>query len=168
MPKAAQKNDKKTKKPQKDSGKPSVPHDYAEEVDGEEMLELFGEATKDTNKDSKGSKLQKLRPFLQSDCKVLGYVLLSKPSSMNVIDPILVGCVFFYAKEQKYFLRVKKLTFTIQYLQNFITLDPVTGQKINKISGTQLLDVDDIAAINEQVLAHKETIVDLHSVFMRT
>ena len=63
---------------------------------------------------------------------------------------------------------MKKLSFTIQYLQNFITLDPVTGQKINKLSGKQLLTLDDLKSMNEEILAHQETIVDLYSVFMRS
>lgn len=62
------------------------------------------------------------------DCEVLGYILLSKPAYVNDIDPVSVGCVFFNTKTQKYFLRVRKLMFVLNYLLTFISHDPVTGQ----------------------------------------
>lgn len=99
---------------------------------------------------------------------MLGYILLSKPQTVISIDPVTVGCVFYSANVHKYFLRVKRITFTVQYLQNFVNLDPTTNQKINKLTGKQLIFTEDMKAMNEEILNHRETIVDLYSVFIRT
>lgn len=65
-------------------------------------------------------------------------------------------------------MKVKCLTFTLQYLQNFVNLDPITNQKINKLSGKQLVNHDDIIAMNKEILNHRDTISSLYAVFLRT
>lgn len=76
---------------------------------------------------SQKKKAGGLRPFVENECKVLGYILLSKPQTVISIEPVTVGCVFYSANVHKYFLRVKRITFTVQYLQNFVNLDPTTN-----------------------------------------
>lgn len=61
------------------------------------------------------------------NCKVLGYVFLTRPAYEKVIDPVTVGCVFYDLDSNKYFFRVRKLMFQLHYLQNFISLDPNSG-----------------------------------------
>jgi hypothetical protein len=51
---------------------------------------------------------------------------LSKPATLVSSEPLLVGCVLFNAQQVKFYLRVKKLSFTMQYLQNFVTMDANT------------------------------------------
>ncbi len=104
-----------------------------------------------------------------NQCKVLGYFLLSKPAyEKSTIDPVTVGCIFYSSKTQKFYVRARKLMITLQYLHIFISLDPISGQQINKLSGKQILDSDDFYSLYEEILNHKENIVDLYSIFMRT
>jgi hypothetical protein len=49
-----------------------------------------------------------------------------------------------------------------------MTLDTVSGLQINKISGKQVVNTDDFASLYEEILNHKDNIVDLYSIFMRT
>jgi replicative DNA helicase len=63
-----------------------------------------------------------------AECKVLGYMLLSKPAIDKDIEPLMVGCVYYNGKTQKYYLRFRKLMFYSHYIQNFITLDQLSGQ----------------------------------------
>ena len=84
------------------------------------------------------------------------------------MDPVIIGCVFYNGQTKKYTLRVKKLTFSINYLQNFISIDTNSGRLINKISGKQMLRIDDIHEQNLEILNHQETIFDLYTLFMRT
>jgi len=116
-----------------------------------------------------GKKVEKpLSAINPNECKILGFILLTKPASLNVMDPVTVGCIFFNGSTKKYFLRVIKLTFSINYLQNFISIDTNSGRLINKINGKQLLTIDDIQTQNLEILNHQETIFDLNTVFMRT
>ena len=116
-----------------------------------------------------GKKVEKqLSTINPNECKILGYILMTKPASLNVMDPVTVGCIFLNGSTKKYFLRVIKLTFSINYLQNFISIDTNSGRLINKINGKQLLTIDDIHTQNLEILNHQETIFDLTTVFMRT
>lgn len=107
-------------------------------------------------------------PQILNQCKVLGYFLLSKPAFEKSIDPLTVGCIFYSSTTNKYYIRVRKLMLALQYLHNFISLDPVSGQQINKISGKQILNTEDFKSFYQEILNHKESIVDLYSIFMRT
>ena len=70
-----------------------------------------------------------------NDINVIGYFLLSKPAFDKAIDPVTVGCIYLSLKTNKYYMRVRKVDFALHYLLNFISLDPISGQQINKISG---------------------------------
>jgi hypothetical protein len=111
---------------------------------------------------------QPFKNFALAECKVLGYILLTKPTTMNVRDPITVGCVFFNGKTNKYYLRVKKLSWHVNFLQNLVTIDAVSGRPFNKITGKQILNISDIEQLNLEILNHQETIYDLYTIFMRS
>jgi hypothetical protein len=74
--------------------------------------------------------------------------------TLNVKDPVTVGCVFYSAKAQKYYLRVKKLTWNVNFLQNMVTIDAVSGRPYNKISGKQILNIGDMDQLNLEILNH--------------
>lgn len=166
MPKKMTKKEKKTISATVKVTPPAVPHDYAEDVIEGDLSELFG----DIPNPPAGSKrnITVFRNFLPHNCKVLGYTLLSHPSHVVTSEPLLVGCVLFNGQLNKYFLRVKKISFTMQYLQSFITMDATTGQTINKISGKQLVTHSDLIQLNRDVLNHSETISELYPVFIRS
>ena len=85
-----------------------------------------------------------MQNFKQDECKVLGYILLTKPITINAKDPITVGCVFYSAKTQKYYLRVKKLTWFVNILQNLVSIESVSGHLYNKINGKHILTAGDM------------------------
>ena len=155
-------------------GASTIVFDEEEQADG--LGGLFGDddplqaASEKKGADAEGGKKveKPLSVINPNECKILGFILLTKPASLNVMDPVTVGCIFFNGSTKKYFLRVIKLTFSINYLQNFISIDTNSGRLINKINGKQLLNIDDIQTQNLEILNHQETIVDLNTVFMRT
>ena len=58
--------------------------------------------------------------------------------------------------------------FSLSFLHNFISLDPVSGQQVNKLSGKQLMNTENLQNLYEEILSHQDNIVDLYSIFMRT
>ena len=76
--------------------------------------------------------------FEINQCEIYGYFLLSKPAHQKALDPVIVGCVFKSMASQKFYIRVKKLMFKINYLTQFIELDPDTGYYCNKFSQAQI------------------------------
>jgi len=52
-----------------------------------------------------GKKVEKqLSAVNPNECKILGYILLTKPASLNVMDPVTVGCIFLNGSNKKYLL----------------------------------------------------------------
>jgi len=131
-----------------------------------EVGALFGDVPEPKAAEVKSSKAGV--KLTKEDSKVLGYLLLSDPYSATSLHPLTVGCVIQHVPTKRYYLKVKVLSFTLQYLQNFVNLDPQTNQKINKLSGKQLVNHDDIVAMNKEILNHRDTIGSLYAVFLRT
>lgn len=76
---------------------PTVIADEAIDADPEAVLELFGDVPPTPSE--LGKKLPMFRPLLAVHCKVLGYILLSKPATVNSPEPLMVGCVIYNAKQ---------------------------------------------------------------------
>jgi len=110
-----------------------VHEEVVEESEG--LGGLFGEEEPPVVVPEKKDPVETIKMINPNECRVIGYILLTKPASMNVMDPLTVGCLYFNGQTKTYSLRVKKLTFSINYLQNFISIDTDTGRLINKING---------------------------------
>ena len=76
--------------------------------------------------------------FDVNQCEIYGYFFLTKPAHVKALDPITVGCIFKNTVDKKVHIRVKKLIFKINYLTQFIELDPDTGYYINKFTYSQM------------------------------
>jgi len=71
---------------------------------------------------------------------------------------VVVGCIFRHISSNKVYIRVKKLNYKINYLTQFIELDPDTGYYCNKFSQNQMTNGNpqknqNILEILNQVLA---------------
>ena len=98
---------------------------------------------------------------------------MTKPAHVKALDPIIVGCIFKNIADNKVYIRVKKLIYKINYLTQFIELDPDTGYYINKFTYSQMTygnpqKNQNILEILNQVLAqHQDQIVDMNAIFLR-
>ena len=77
--------------------------------------------------------------FEVSQCSIYGYFLLTEPAHKKVFDPVIIGCIFKYLPTNKMYIRVKKLAYKLNYITQFIELDPETGYYIDKISNLKIL-----------------------------
>lgn len=59
---------------------------------------------------------------------------MTQPAHVKALDPVLIGCVFKNIQTNKTYIRVKKLMYKINYLMQFIELDPDTGYYIDKFT----------------------------------
>jgi len=83
----------------------SVKADEVDEDFDEQAMALGGlfgdeEPVKSTSNntetdDKKKADDKSLKSINPNECKVIGFVLLTKPASMNVMDPVTVGCIYF-------------------------------------------------------------------------
>jgi hypothetical protein len=48
--------------------------------------------------------------------KIFGYFLISKPANVKSMDPLIVGCVYYKMSQQKYYIKVVKLTWSLLFL----------------------------------------------------
>jgi hypothetical protein len=74
--------------------------------------------------------------FDVNQCEIYGYFFLTQPAHIKALDPVLIGCIFKNAN--KTYIRVKKLMYKINYLTQFIELDPDTGYYIDKFTKNQM------------------------------
>lgn len=63
---------------------------------------------------------------------------MTEPAHKKAIDPIIVGCIFKYLPSNKIYIRVKKLAYKLNYITQFIELDPETGYYNDKISNLKI------------------------------
>lgn len=60
--------------------------------------------------------------------------MLTKPSHQKALDPVIVGVVFKSVISGKTFIRIKKLTYKINYLTQFFEPDAETGFFVDKFT----------------------------------
>ena len=84
-----------------------------------------------------------------------------------------IGVLFKSTITNKTFIRIKKLTYKINYLTQFIELDPETGFFINKFTNNQLTlgsahkTMSITEALNQLVAQHQDQLIDLNAIFLR-
>ena len=128
------------------------------------------EAPKEVDQQNRTPVYQK---FDVHQCEIYGYFFLTEPAHMKALDPIVVGCIFKNLLNNKTFIRVKKLAYKLNYLTQFIEMDPDTGFFVNKLTNSQMTFGDknkkqNILEILKQIVAqHQEQIVDMNAIFLR-
>jgi hypothetical protein len=103
-----------------------------------------------------------IKKFEVSECQIYGYFFLTEPAHIRALDPITVGCIFKVMSTGKVFIRVRKLVYKLNYLTQFIDLDPDTGYFCNKFthqhitSGDPTKNQDVLEILHQVLLQHHE------------
>ncbi len=100
---------------------------------------MFTEPKEAEEKPPQLEVVEKVKPVAQpGNFEMVGCTLLSRPAFSNCLDPLYVGAVYKNLNSGKYFYKVRKLIYNIQYLINFIQIDKDNGFYINILSGKLL------------------------------
>mmetsp|Transcript_13543 Transcript_13543/g.21102 ORF Transcript_13543/g.21102 Transcript_13543/m.21102 type:complete len:332 (-) Transcript_13543:14288-15283(-) len=107
-----------------------------------------------------------------SQCEIFGYILLTKPAHLRCLDPITVGCLFRNVTTGRVFIRVKKLMFKIDYLTQFIEVDPDTGFYFDKLTQSSFFELpansqNTLSILNRMLSSKQHQIIDMNAIFLR-
>jgi hypothetical protein len=93
---------------------------------------------------------------------------------LRALDPITVGCIFKELPTNKVYIRVRKLVYKLNYLTQFVDLDPDTGYFCNKFTNSHMTlgdptkSYDVLEILNQVLVQHHDQIVDINAIFQRS